>query len=203
MSGSATDRSTSLLCLVHVFCHRSIGFYAPSLSSQGCRQYFKFLHNIKFHFLCLPKSFDGFINTTWVILNLKTRVAYKIHHTTTCTHRHNRCGFRGAWPPPPPIPNFEAQIFAATATPLRNVGKISLAPPYTNPGSAPAYMSQGVASGIPSTSASRARPGYSADLATCQLLATTTSRGRGCLALSQIAGPMVHARVLLARPIKG
>ena len=63
-------------------------------------------------------------------------------------------------------------------------------------------MSRGVASGIPSTSASQARPGYSADLATCQLLATTTSRGRGYLAPSQIAGPTAHAQVLLARPIK-
>ena len=35
--------------------------------------------------------------------------------------------------------NFEAQIFAAAATLLRDVGKISLGPPfYTNPGSAPA-----------------------------------------------------------------
>ena len=40
--------------------------------------------------------------------------------------------------PPTPNPNFEAQIFAVTATPLRDVGKISLGPPsYTNPGSAP------------------------------------------------------------------
>ena len=32
---------------------------------------------------------------------------------------------------PPPTPNFEAQIFAAAATPLRNVGKILLGPPLT------------------------------------------------------------------------
>ena len=72
-----------------------------------------------------------------------------------------------------------------------------------NMGNIHIHMSQGVASGIPATSASRARPGYSADLATCQLLATTTSRGRGHLASSQIAGPTAHARVVLAHPIKG
>ena len=43
--------------------------------------------------------------------------------------------------PPPLTPNFEAQIFAASATPLRDVGKISAGPPpYTNPGSAPATI---------------------------------------------------------------
>ena len=31
----------------------------------------------------------------------------------------------------PGAPNFEAQIFAATATPLRDVGKIPLGPPPT------------------------------------------------------------------------
>ena len=30
---------------------------------------------------------------------------------------------------PPPTPNFEAQIFAAAATPLHNVSKILLGPP--------------------------------------------------------------------------
>ena len=57
--------------------------------------------------------------------------------------------------------------------------------------------------GGPSTSAPRARPGYSACLATCQLLAATTARGHGYLARGQIAGLTAHARVLLARPIKG
>ena len=38
-------------------------------------------------------------------------------------------------PPPPPIPHFEAQIFAAVTTPPLDVGKISLGPPYPNPGS--------------------------------------------------------------------
>ena len=40
----------------------------------------------------------------------------------------------------PMAPNFEAQIFATAATPLRNVGKMSLGPPYTNRGSAPASL---------------------------------------------------------------
>ena len=57
-----------------------------------------------------------------------------------------RCGSRGGGlgaRGPPLTPYFEAQLFAATATPLRDVGdvgdvgKISAAPPYTNPGSAP------------------------------------------------------------------
>ena len=44
----------------------------------------------------------------------------------------------GPWGPAPLTPHFEAQIFAAAATPLHNVGKISAAPPpYTNLGSAP------------------------------------------------------------------
>ena len=51
-------------------------------------------------------------------------------------------GGGGIWgPSPPPNLNFEAQIFAATVAPLRDVGKISLAPPYTNPGSAPVKYS--------------------------------------------------------------
>ena len=40
-----------------------------------------------------------------------------------------------AWPL---TSNFEAQIVATAATPLHHVGKISLPPPYINPGSAPA-----------------------------------------------------------------
>ena len=40
--------------------------------------------------------------------------------------------------PPPSTPNFEAQIFAAATTPLRDVGKNSLGPHYANPRSAPA-----------------------------------------------------------------
>ena len=47
-------------------------------------------------------------------------------------------------PPPPPTPNFEAQIFATAATPLRDVDKISVGPPppYTDPtGSAPGLIS--------------------------------------------------------------
>ena len=51
-----------------------------------------------------------------------------------------RCGSRGGARAPglPPTPHFEAQIFAAIVTPLRDVGKISAGPPpYTNPGSAP------------------------------------------------------------------
>ena len=47
-------------------------------------------------------------------------------------------GRGGGWGPAPLTPHFEAQIFATAATPLRNVGKISAAPPYTNPGSPPA-----------------------------------------------------------------
>ena len=44
-------------------------------------------------------------------------------------------------PATPPTPNFEAQIFAAAAILLCDVGKISLAPPpYTNPGSAPGKL---------------------------------------------------------------
>ena len=43
----------------------------------------------------------------------------------------------------PPTPHFEAQIFAAVATPLCDVGKISAGhPPYTNPGSAPEFTLQ-------------------------------------------------------------
>ena len=42
----------------------------------------------------------------------------------------NRCGSRGAGAWAPPLtPNFEAQFFAAATTPLRDVGKILLAPP--------------------------------------------------------------------------
>ena len=47
--------------------------------------------------------------------------------------------------PPLPTPNFETQIFGVAATPLRDVGKISLGPPhptpYTNLGSAPGHYS--------------------------------------------------------------
>ena len=52
-------------------------------------------------------------------------------------------GGGGAGGPGRPLTaHFEAQFFAAAATPLRNVGKISAGPPppYTNPGSAPAFI---------------------------------------------------------------
>ena len=47
-----------------------------------------------------------------------------------------RFGYTGGALGPAPDPSFESQIFAAAATPLRDVGKISLGPPYTNSGSA-------------------------------------------------------------------
>ena len=51
----------------------------------------------------------------------------------------NRCGSRGPGSQPPPLnPQFGAQRFAATMTPLHDVGKTLLRHPYTNPASAPA-----------------------------------------------------------------
>ena len=64
-----------------------------------------------------------------------------------------RCGSGGGggWgPAPPPTPHFEAQIFDVIATLLRDVGKILAGPPpYTNPGSTPAYSLRFIYSATP------------------------------------------------------
>ena len=50
-----------------------------------------------------------------------------LYHTHTGISGADRGGPGG----PTPTPDFEAQIFAATVTPLRDVSKISPTPPYT------------------------------------------------------------------------
>ena len=98
--------------------------------------------NWVFLFLCATSMKSCDVYTLWYVCTVLIITTINVHMTAFLFSMYLL------------LPSFAAsadlgggQIFAASATPLCDVGKISLAPPYTNPESSPSSGSRNIGEG--------------------------------------------------------